>query len=969
MSKNKLISLKRIEKDIKDLINNPLTGIGIIKYENDFMKYIVNIKLLNGIYEGYCLQLLLSFSEHYPVKPPKILIFPNQEFNSTYHHHIFEDKNGFKKFCFDLLDNDFMNINEINTGWNPSYTISSLLLQVQNFLCDPDMPKEKLPDKYLIIFLFYSMKNYKKTFVDEFGKRWIHTWENPYPPMFGTENEKIDIKEDKNEIIIDNNYAINGDNKKEKEINNDVNIKNNEGNFITNLFSYFGSYISYNPFSSCKRGKNYKEINLDTEEKNFADSSIINNKHELKEEDDKSKQEINEIITKEEEEKREKERLEKEKRKEEMKKEEEKRIEEEKRKEEEIMKELQRKKQLEEIKQNLTCFVLRVNIFDDKDICLGYPLKQIIGLGDKIECLPIPELLSYEGYLSHIAKQDGKLDDYFNVKFKAANNEYYNYWLPIYINKDHFQRNKILILNSFSVLKFGAKGQKEYDFKPEHIFEYLPNLLNKMICGMFNEKSYMSEAYIRSYFQYLLLFKKLIEEFNKEFHDYLNNIFDKMEKNKYEINKTIVPDLGNLYMLLFFSDEEIDKKIWNVLFEENMIRKIYWTFHHLTNEVKSESLFDSYGDSETNQKILDLMKKENIYYYEYLEEYKKEIKYVSNKEECLFSRKENIIDKKDEIPSKGLFNECIEKGIFNKLVNIIAKEIKTKPKNLNDLFNKKDKKQKIDEETKNKIKIRIIEEFPSIYKNEISVKGQNKIDKLLLDNIDIYKYCSNEIKKVCSNKKSYFETNQVDELMKKINKEYHSDIVKKLYDISKDNLLLITTLAQKKMNEKGFLAELEDNYGMYMNTEEFIKEINKKIKEVQCYKDLFDFMKADVIFKNENEYDAIIKSYQRAKEKRYIKTIVPKIDSDSNCILRSGNDFKVNNDKNKDKKINNKKDRNYKNNNYNRDNRNRINNYYNNRNRGGRGNAIHNIPQSNSNNRRRNNFNSHMVDLDKLLEE
>ena len=47
---------------------------------------------------------------------------------------------------------------------------------------------------------------------------------------------------------------------------------------------------------------------------------------------------------------------------------------------------------------------MRVNIIDDKDICLGYPLKQLVGLGDKIEYVPIPEILSYEGYLTQIPK-------------------------------------------------------------------------------------------------------------------------------------------------------------------------------------------------------------------------------------------------------------------------------------------------------------------------------------------------------------------------------------------------------------------------------------------------------------------------------------------------------------------------------------------------------------------------------------
>ena len=52
-----------------------------------------------------------------------------------------------KKFCFNLLENDCMNINEANTSWNPSYTISSLLLQVQNFLSDMNMFESHLPNK------------------------------------------------------------------------------------------------------------------------------------------------------------------------------------------------------------------------------------------------------------------------------------------------------------------------------------------------------------------------------------------------------------------------------------------------------------------------------------------------------------------------------------------------------------------------------------------------------------------------------------------------------------------------------------------------------------------------------------------------------------------------------------------------------------------------------------------------------
>ena len=138
--------MKRINKDMKEISNFPIEGIGIAPLDSDAMKYVVNIRLMAGLYAGYCVQLLLTFSDNYPSKPPKILIYPGQAIDGQYHHHIFsdystKDKNGlrFKKFCFDLLDNDFMNTNVERSGWNPSYSISSLLLQVQNFIGDPDL--------------------------------------------------------------------------------------------------------------------------------------------------------------------------------------------------------------------------------------------------------------------------------------------------------------------------------------------------------------------------------------------------------------------------------------------------------------------------------------------------------------------------------------------------------------------------------------------------------------------------------------------------------------------------------------------------------------------------------------------------------------------------------------------------------------------------------------------------------------
>ena len=76
MIRGKALAIKRINKDIKEITKSPIEGIGIASIDNDPMKYAVNIRLMAGLYEGYCIQLLLTFSDNYPINPPKILIYP-----------------------------------------------------------------------------------------------------------------------------------------------------------------------------------------------------------------------------------------------------------------------------------------------------------------------------------------------------------------------------------------------------------------------------------------------------------------------------------------------------------------------------------------------------------------------------------------------------------------------------------------------------------------------------------------------------------------------------------------------------------------------------------------------------------------------------------------------------------------------------------------------------------------------------
>jgi len=710
MSSGKALAIKRINKDMKEIVKSPIEGIGIVSIDNDPMKYAVNMRLMQGPYEGYCLQLLLTFKDNYPSRPPKILIFPSQGISGEYHHHIFNDHDGFKKFCFDLLDNDFMSISEEHTGWNPSYSISSLLLQVQSFIADPDM-HGYIPPREKINKLMNSMDNYKKVFKirDENEEiEIVHTWRNPYPKMYFKKFDKSNK-------------------------NNEIDIKNSNK-------------------------ENEKKMKI--------------------------------------------------------------------------------------IKENLTCFMLKFNYIEDPDILLGYPIIQKIGLGkNKIELYPIPEMLTYDGFMSQIGKQDSKLDYYFSTSFKSANNEYYNYWVPIYIDENHYLKNRTAILNSFSIIKYGPRGIKEYDFKPEQIFEILPIILNKMIIGMFNSQSAISSAFIRCYFHYILLFKKLSEEFEYEYISYLNHKLNLIHKNRYNVKKSIIPDIGDFLVLLLFCDRNIYnekmKRMWNSLYEEFLVRQMYWAFCDIRNKTRiiEEML--------TNKVI-----NKNEYKTKLIEE--------EAFKECI---REGYCNFKGD--NKTFADTLIKEGMFDKIASYLygiydIKYLKEKVINeMNNNFNK------LLNKSGGNIKKQIISDL--IHKNkvfyeffELTSGGRNIYEKKL-------KYKEKKlINKIIEKEKLVYLNKTVDELLN--DKEF----LKNVYESQRgNNLLLITFFAQKKIVEKGFLNELENNYGIYLEVDNFIKEMRQKLNEVRTYRQLFEYIWSD-FGKNKTDEELIKEAFEKAKLKRYI---------------------------------------------------------------------------------------------------
>lgn len=490
---------------------------------------------------------------------------------------------------------------------------------------------------------------------------------------------------------------------------------------------------------------------------------------------------------------------------------------------------------MELIKENLTCSVLKRNYIDDPSVILGYPIVRSSSKfnPNKIELYPIPEMLSYEGFLSEIDNQQEKLDLYFETNFRSSGNEAYNCWMPVYINKTHYEKNKAHILNSFSIIKFGAEGKKEYDFKPDQIFEILPIVLNKMIIGMFNGKAQISSAFIKSYFQYVLLFKKLCDDFEDENLAFMNKQLALIHDNEYKIDKKIIPDIGNFLMILFFCNkdthEEQMKKMWDCLFEEVIIRSMFWGFHSDENKEKMKKLVLK---TRNNNTCMRRFENEPNFKMRYLDKFIADLNNLK-----LFDQIVDIINKDEKfLESVVVGKENIKQQIINSM-----------SQNFKKLF------------------------------CGCGEDGRNQIKKIISENLDFSDYFI-----VVD---SRYDNFQVSDILKDENIKNKEEIVETLFNSQRGNkLLIITFFAQKKVEEKGFLEELEKNYGIYLKVDDFIEEMQKKLEEIKTFKQLLEYVESDY-GKDKTDIEIIIEAYDKAKEKNYIsRANIQNIQRNNNII-------------------------------------------------------------------------------------
>jgi len=115
----------RLLRDLSELHLNPLETVHAEPLEHDiFTWYVTILAPPSSLYHGIILHLSMVFSEDYPNKPPSV-----KALTPIHHSHVHGDW-----VCLDMLQTH----NSGNFAWSSSYSVLSILLQLQSFLLEEE---------------------------------------------------------------------------------------------------------------------------------------------------------------------------------------------------------------------------------------------------------------------------------------------------------------------------------------------------------------------------------------------------------------------------------------------------------------------------------------------------------------------------------------------------------------------------------------------------------------------------------------------------------------------------------------------------------------------------------------------------------------------------------------------------------------------------------------------------------------
>jgi len=207
-----------------------------------------------------------------------------------------------------------------------------------------------------------------------------------------------------------------------------------------------------------------------------------------------------------------------------------------------------------DLKKIHVCPITKKKLNGESEIIFGYPIFREMK-NHKLELEIYFENFSYEGYL--LQKNERKKDE--KESKSPVLGKKYNYFLPIYINENHFKLE--LTLDCINEIRFRCKQNPAVDkeVNDETVIEIFTRLINKIIVSILKENISESDAAIQTYCHLLRMFHRLCRESN----EIKINVDNKLKNFKSEITnryklKNAIPDLGELLITLPLSSISYD---------------------------------------------------------------------------------------------------------------------------------------------------------------------------------------------------------------------------------------------------------------------------------------------------------------------------------------------------------------------------------------------------------------------------
>ncbi|KAJ3006134.1 UNVERIFIED_CONTAM: hypothetical protein HDU68_004261 [Siphonaria sp. JEL0065] len=221
--------------------------------------------------------------------------------------------------------------------------------------------------------------------------------------------------------------------------------------------------------------------------------------------------------------------------------------------------------QMNGVVQDLSCFHRKTSFRDD---VLGIPVEFTVN--------PVKGTVDYIhstfDFLSHSAfKVDGIRKTVWSEKFSE--------WMPVFISYDHFQRSLPLLKKSLARLSPHVKSQN--GFHPLMVLEVLPKLMNTQIVLLCDKGLHNSDAFLTNYFQIHRLFIALIYEF-PQLKTLILARLNEFSRSKTGRTKEAVASLGDLIPLVAMlpNPSKTWKSIGPMFIKESFERNVLWICRH-----------------------------------------------------------------------------------------------------------------------------------------------------------------------------------------------------------------------------------------------------------------------------------------------------------------------------------------------------------------------------------------------------